>query len=459
MRLIILSTIITFIALTSPAFAQSFEVIVGPVQEVFAGDTIVVEITICNGGLEDMFLISQPLAAPPANTWASVDKGSITIPSYSNGTVKVSITPTEDAKAGDYRYELTIKRDSTGEMISKEFQITVKQRTTAGRVSLKLSCDECKESVGIIAEVENFGTAVLKNSKLIFNLGEEKIELAAGDINVSAKKQLATEFDVKGWAPGEYSIFVEFVANGQSVDRETTTFTVPLIENISVVKKVESTPWSKNVILRAENLGNAPDEAEIKALVEQSLTVSISYSEPPTVRGDEWVWKVALEPGESYEISYTEFYWPIPIIIVVVILGGIYAYLYATSIGMKKFVTKKDKEWSVGIAIKNRGSAVEGVVVRDTIPSQFVLSGKFETLKPIARKTDMGTELIWRIGGIKRGEEKVLHYRIKPKGLVGPVKLPPARLRAKKREKTILASSNTVLIPGEKASPKLKVVD
>jgi hypothetical protein len=140
-----------------------------------------------------------------------------------------------------------------------------------------------------------------------------------------------------------------------------------------------------------------------------------------------------------------------------VALGAVYAYLFITSIGMSKKISKKGNEWSVGIYIKNRGPAAEGVVVRDVIPHHFTLSGTFETLKPIARKTDAGTELIWRVGGIKRGEEKLLHYRMTAKGHFGAVRLPSARLRAQKGDKTILSSSGTVTVTGEKGPPKLKV--
>ena len=444
--------------LAVPAFAAGFTISVGPAGDVFAEDTLEVTITLHNdAGAAELFLISQPLAAPPANKWASMDKGSISVPAYSDGTFKMKITPTDDAKSGDYRYEFTVRKQSTSEMLAKEFQITVRQREAAAVVRLELSCLTCTEKVAVTADVENVGTAKIKDAKVRISLGEKTEELAVGDMNISGKKRLNLEFDIANWKPSNYEMAAELSASGQSLDRKTAAFTIPEINNVTMAQVTQITPWSRTVTYKLANLGNMPGKEEIKAQVTQSAMVSISYSKPPVANGDQWIWTADLQPGEKEDISYTEFYWPIPIIIVLLALGATYTYLFATSIGMKKTLSKKGDEWSVGIAIKNRGSAAEGVVVRDVIPHHFSLSGTFETLKPIARKTDVGTELIWRVGGIKRGEEKLLHYRMATKGPFGTVKLPSARLRAQKGDKTILSSTNTVTLTGEKVPIRLKV--
>jgi hypothetical protein len=124
---------------------------------------------------------------------------------------------------------------------------------------------------------------------------------------------------------------------------------------------------------------------------------------------------------------------------------------------MKKVVKKKGGDWAIEVSVHNRGKAVEGAIVTDTVPHNFTLSSSFETLKPIVRKMELGTQLIWRIGGIRRGEEKILHYRIAPKIHSGPVRLPAAHLRAKKGEKTIIASTGNAVLAIEKGPPKLSV--
>ena len=79
----------------------------------------------------------------------------------------------------------------------------------------------------------------------------------------------------------------------------------------------------------------------------------------------------------------------------------------------------------------------------DVVPEEFILSGSFETLKPIVRKIGSGTEMIWRLGTIKRGEERLLHYKIKPRGIVtGEHSLPSAHLTARKGANTITTISN-----------------
>jgi hypothetical protein len=458
MKKFVLLAAIALVALSVPVLAAGFTATVGSYGEVLAEDTINVAVTVHNDyGSEELFLISQPLAAPPAYTWASADKGSLIIPAYSDGTFTIKITPASNAVAGNYRYEFTIKRNSNGETLSQEFQITVKQRQSAGGVRLNLSCSQCTNNVGVTANVENFGTTKLNDAMLKVTLGDQTADLSAGELNLSGKKQLTTSFNVLYWKPGQYALSAELTANGQSLDRKTVEFTIPEVKNIVITQNVQTTPWSKNVLLNAQNLGNVLGTADIKAQVTQASTVSISYSQPPTTLGDEWTWTTELKPGENYQVSYTEFYWPVPIVILLVVLGAAYIYLYTTAIGMKKRAVKHGSEWSVSINIKNRGSAAEGVVVRDVIPHHFTLSGTFETLKPIARKTDTGTELIWRVGGIKRGEEKLLHYKMTARTPFGSVKLPAARLRAQKGDKTLLSSTNTVTLSGEKGPVKLKV--
>jgi hypothetical protein len=305
--------------------------------------------------------------------------------------------------------------------------------------------------------VSNFGTAKLADVKLKITLEDKAADLNIGEMNVSGKKQLKTFFDIRNWKPGTYSVSAELTGNGQSLDTESASFTVPPIKNVTSGQTVQVTPWSKTVILDAQNFGNIPSDTELTAQVQQSMMVSISYSQPPTARGDLWTWTANLQPGESLTVQYTEFYWPVPIIIILAVLGGVYAYLFVTSIGMKKIVVKHGEDWSANITIVNRGQAVEGVVVRDIIPHHLNLSGTFETLKPIARKTDVGTELIWRVGGIKRGEQKVLHYKMAARAPFRTLRLPSARLRATKKDKVVLSSSNTVTLEGDKAPPKLHV--
>ena len=458
MKKFILLAAIVLAVFAVPVLAASFTVAIGSYGDVYAEDTINVAVTIHNDyGSDELFLVSQPLAAPPAYTWASADKGSLIVPAYSDGTFNIKITPSADAAAGNYRYEFTVKRNSDGETVPGDFQITVKQRQSAGGVRLNLSCSQCTSNIDVMADVENFGTTKLEDTTLKLTLGDQSKDLAAGELNLSAKKPLTASFNVSYWKPGQYALSAELTANGQSLDTETVEFTIPEVKNIVITQSVQTTPWSKYVLLNAQNLGNMPGTADIRAQVTQASTVSISYSQPPTAMGDQWTWSEDLQPGQNYQVNYTEFYWPVPIVILLVILGATYIYLYTTAIGMKKTTVKHGSEWSVSIHIKNRGSAAEGVVVRDVIPHHFTLSGAFETLKPIARKTDTGTELIWRVGGIKRGEEKLLHYKMTARLPFGSVKLPAARLRAQKGDKTLLSSTNTVSLAGEKGPVKLKV--
>ena len=55
---------------------------------------------------------------------------------------------------------------------------------------------------------------------------------------------------------------------------------------------------------------------------------------------------------------------------------------------------------------------------------------KFDTLKPVIRKTAEGTELSWKLDSLKTAEERVINYRIKPTvDVLGSLELPSSTMR------------------------------
>ena len=457
MRARFFALLVALLMIGTPALA-AFTISVDAPDEMFAGDTAEAVVTIVNSGSEGFFSASQIVAAPPANGWAAVEgAAAIRIPYGGTDTFKVKLMPSLDARPGSYSFTITVREQTTDAVNEASWTTTMRQRVAAAMIrTLNLSCTSCTENKVIVtAQVENIGTAPLTEVTVPITVMNRSVVLNVGDLGLEEKKILTTEAGIAGLAPGQYTVQAELISKSQSLDARAVSFTIPLVKNVEQGRSEGFTPWSKTVTLTATNKGNAPDQAEIKATATPSPWVSISYSQPPSSQsGAEATWTTQLAPGTSLTVSYTEFYWPIPLIIVAIVFAAIYAYLWTTAVTLDKKVTKRGGEWAVSLTVTNKGAGVDGVVVSDRVPAGFALGGSFETLKPIARRMEGGIELLWRVGGMCKDEQRVLHYRLNGDR---SVHLPPARLRAKRGEKTLLVSSKEVSVPGTGAPPKLKV--
>jgi len=438
--------VITSLALIIPALAlaTSFDVSVTQPEPTFTSDTAFALLTINNTVDESLFTGSQPLAISPANMWATIENPNIVIKPSSSDTMRVRLNVAKDAKPGTYQYTMSVTRVATNEKIEKTFSLTVKQRDKwAITKNLKLSCVQCEDSLSLFTNVVNVGKEKLDNVKIVLTAPKKTQELTVGSLEAGESKSLTAFIDISGLDPTSYTITAETLAGSQSMDREQVGFAIPKETPVDVERKETVTPWSKSVELVATNTGNALTEYSVKSQVANTFWATITYSQPPLTKGDIYTWLVKLSPGESTTITYTEFYWPIIILIALIIVGIFYVYFFFTSIGLTKRATKHGGEFSVSLLVKNKGVAVDGVTIRDVVPEEFILSGSFETLKPIVRKIGSGTEMIWRLGTIKRGEERLLHYKIKPRGIVtGEHSLPSAHLTARKGANTITTISN-----------------
>ncbi|MEM5804765.1 MAG: hypothetical protein QXU82_02880 [Candidatus Aenigmatarchaeota archaeon] len=440
------------VLVSATAIAASFSATITSEPDVFAGDTATFEATISNSGPMDWFSIS----VFPTD-WVRLESPSVKVVSGGTFSIKVFITPPENARAGIYDLKLYVSKG--GEKVEVPFQVSVKQRTTAALIeNMRTSCTVCKDSINVTLKVENVGNSDIRDAKLSLKLGSQEKVVEIGELNATKSVDVSEAFPLAGFMPGSSSVVALLTGNGANLDVETKTFEVAVIDNIDVQREVSSFLFGNKVTLTATNEGNIEKAARITSAVSQYYW--IVYSGPRAdEQGAQWTWIRTLKPGESATIEYSEFVWPIPVILVIIVIGAIYGYLQATALAVKKRVTGGAGEYGISIAVKNRGQHAEDVVVRDVIPPHFMLSGTFETLKPVAKKTSFGTELFWKMGRIKKGEEMILHYRMKPaSGIRGTVQLPAAGAKARRGQKTFFAYSSKPVITGiSTGQPKLKV--
>ena len=97
----------------------------------------------------------------------------------------------------------------------------------------------------------------------------------------------------------------------------------------------------------------------------------------------------------------------------------------------KKSVSRGDGTHGIILEIKNPFlHHMTNVVVRDFVhPLATVVHEEIESIKPVIRKTEQGTELVWKLGDIRPKETRMLKYGVKTVFQGGGVAAPKAYIR------------------------------
>ncbi len=428
-------------------------------SEVLAGDSTFFEITATNNFLEtDWFSIS----VYPSD-WTTIENGisSFMLGDGGSKTLKIFVSPPADVRAAKYVYTINVQK-SSGEKAAKDVVIGVQQRYVSALISdLRLSCTECTGQLTTTARVKNVGNTPITNGILTFSVGNFKKAVIIDNLNQGEEKEFSATFLPATWEPHEYEVFAQLTA-GASSDSKTARFSVPSITNFVTDKSEQNTFWGKRVMATVRNVGNVKGPATISS--DSSLSPFIALypdTAGASITGNAVSWYAELKPGESKTVSYSQVFWPTPFIVLLLIFAALYGHSIATALEINKFALGTGKEFGVSIKIKNRGTHADGVVVRDVLPHGFDLVPVFETVKPIIRKISDGTELIWRLGSVGKGEERVLHYRARSGGHGGAI--PPAVLRGARSKSIVLRKSNYVVLPkaanAEPTKVKVRVVE
>ncbi len=161
-----------------------------------------------------------------------------------------------------------------------------------------------------------------------------------------------------------------------------------------------------------------------------------------------------IKPGTTARVSYMVSYWPAfngYIMLTVIIIGLVlFSFLRVTTPRILKHHSKRGEDMhNIFIQVTNPFfHKLNDVVVRDWVsPLAQVLHEEIESTKPVMRRLEDGTELIWKLGEMKPREERILQYKVR--SLVhGSLKMPGARLKftTDRGEKRIKLASNGITL-------------
>ncbi|MFH1474001.1 MAG: hypothetical protein ABIE55_03845 [Candidatus Aenigmatarchaeota archaeon] len=454
MKKLVLSFLVLSIILTQVAFAQDFNIVVEPSDlshyDFFASHTAYITVTINNPMPEDWFSI---IVFGFPNEWVVAKESLVKIPSYSSKTVLLEVKPARDAIPQEKEYLLKITRPSTGSVLEQAMRINIKQVTSAIIRDISLSCETCSDEVIVSGDALNVGSKSLTNLAVIVKVANQQKTFPINRLGVLESKDFALSFSLDGLSPEEYDVDFNLVNDvGMSFYKETKTLNIPSFENVIYDEEVSTTPFGSSVTVTATNTGNVVAEADLQSVSTEGWHYFISGPTPTGMMLGSYFWKVSLAPNESRSITYSEIYWPTYVLIISAVMIAVFIYWQSTALVFsKRLIRKSGKEVSVSLHLKSKKRGVGNVVVKDSVPADFSIVSKFESVKPLIRKVASGVELHWKLGSLSPHEERVLHYTLKPaRELFKDVKLPSAKAKGVRRKAPIYKRSNRVSIHPKK---------
>lgn len=388
--------------------------------------------------------------------WVEVQEPLLRVPGYGTGVVLLKVEPSRDALPGIYQYFLKVERISTHSVIEQPILLNVRQVTSAIIKDVSFSCQKCMEKIDVSGSVYNVGSKKV-DLVVVLKLAHMQKTINIGRISITDSKDFEASFYLEYLEPEDYNIEIELIdASGNSLYQESYPFTIPSLEEVYYDQDVSSTPFGSIITLSAENRGNVLADVTLRSINEDDWFYFMSGPSPSGMFLENYIWQASIAPGEKYDVTYSEIYWPIYLFIVTVVIAASFVYYKTSDITFTKnaLTTKKFKpgeQLSVSLHLKNKAQDLKRVTIRDLIPAGFSVVNKFEAAKPLIRKVGAGIELFWDVGRLDPHEERFFHYTIKPDHTtVKKTNLPSALVKAMRQRKFFSKRSNNVgLAPEE----------
>ncbi len=446
--------LLAFSLLTAyPAIATDFSVNVTEPETIYAGNITNFSVQVTNSGINDWFSIA---AIGTYSSWIMIGDQNIYVPSGESASSTLRIEPVPDAMPNKYEYSIIVSRASdSSSKLEKDVFVNVLQSSSVIIKDSSLSCTECNpgDMITASASIKNIGSRQLNNMKVVFTFGDRTKVMPVSSIDSGTVKAFSTDFSVDQMAaPGQYKIEAKVMQDTSVLAKKNIVFNIPSIPIVKTVKNITSSIFGNYVMLVSTNEGNAAQTAEIKSDV-LNAWYSVYSGAKPSSAGNVYTWSVPIAPSESVTISYSEIFWPVPLIVVIFAFAGAYYYIILSSLSIRKRLIYHSKEISVSLDVRSGLRPIDNAVVRDVVPKEFEVLGRFESIKPVIRKVAHGTELVWRLGRLKSREERILHYKIKAVSDFRTVRLHPAELNGKRADKLVSRTSNFVSLHEEPKEP------
>ncbi len=249
---------------------------------------------------------------------------------------------------------------------------------------------------------------------------------------------------------GRFSVELVLQTSTSQQSSESLSFVVQQFENPITQKTIQYGLLTENIFLKVRNDGNLPVNATTSETIPSFMKNFVSFVDKSDLEAQSgsnfvytWIF-YNLQPGDERTVEYQINLWQIVLLGVILVIAVAYAFTYVFTIRIVKKhklfgPIAGSKEVNITLEVKNRTRhPIHDVYVRDFLPAFAQVVEKFETVKPIVRKTEGGAELVWKLDTLRSMDERVLTYRIKPTmEILGEIKLPKALVRYSDKHKQL----------------------
>ena len=257
------------------------------------------------------------------------------------------------------------------------------------------------------------------------------VEQIDGTESVSGSLALPTNL-----LAGSYTFFVEATTEGITI-KKSEPFTLEAVHNVVKTRAEVDTTMYKEITITLKNQGNIVENSYKVTETADAGQLLGFVTAPSGCSGNTCDYIInGLVPGAEAQLVYRIEFWPTMMeylgagVAVLAILG--FTFVHKTKPKVNKTSTALgDGRHNIIIEIKNPFlHHLNNVVVRDFVhPIANVVHEEIESVKPVIRKTEAGTELIWKLGDMKPKETRMLKYGVKSVFQGDNISSPKAHIR------------------------------
>ena len=396
--------------------------------------------------------------------WIHIKNSVIPLMPGEEDTSAVKVDPPKGVDLGEYKVNITFfSEDNPNISEKKEICFIVLRDYSMKTSGFNIGASQYMpgETVKYSLGIENDGTRDFENGKLtvkllisneVINTDKTEFKLETGN-----KKEIEGSISLdERLSPGNYVLAYELEGVGKIWDQGQEQFNVPEVSDINKVESQEYGYISSTKTIEIKNKGNSVTEKVVKEEVSFPTALLVTAEGAEVERSGmsrTYRWTEEVEPGESKTVSYKTHYWPVYLLVILLIIITFKSYQYLKAPTIKKKVVKSEvsdnkRVLTVSLEAENGlfGKA-RNVVIEDSTPSVTRVLEEFDTLEPSVQRDEDETKLRWKVGEMKPRDSRVVYYKVKV--LVESadyLKFPKAKIRGTLDGNTFERSSSEVKI-------------
>ncbi|MDY6770866.1 MAG: hypothetical protein SV186_02800 [Candidatus Nanohaloarchaea archaeon] len=446
--------VLAVLLFAAPAAAQSgFDVTVSsedttvrPAQ----GETAKFHITVTNTAEQQQrFRVSYITGTATDPAWYYLENPFITLEPNETEMTTLYATPDMTAQAGTMGPRIIVfPLDDPDNRFNKLVSFSVIRDTNLEIISFEGPQAMYKpgETVNVSMTVKNViqRDIAANRYQVVMTVNGDQTTRPVPSIEAGETERITAALELESYRAGIYDLTVEIREIGGEVhSTQQAKIEVTKERRLGYDHTSSKSFLSSSKTVRVTNTGNVVvEDLNVSKSAAWYIDPFVSFPQEPdqivNVDGErKYVWTVErLEPGESVSFSYTVSYWSLVLVLLILVAAGAVLVRRFRSVTLVKSGRRSGDRLSIHLRVKNNtGSRIEDVEVEDFVPGIASLIEKFDSRSPEKiQSTDDGTKMVWKLGMMEPGEERIITYKVKPRVQVeGYISLPEAEVTYEKK--------------------------